>query len=157
MLGAPRHSGAGLGVAFDHGMQTIRLVVALAFVTVAAGCATGNRIDQTLPASIDPARIDVLEVVNNSGEVLLRGAINGAEASADSIRRGELTGPSGGAGRGDATIRGNEILVDLDGLPPLAFMALRANGEQAIFFRTSASGGAQIKLERTMLARAAGK
>jgi hypothetical protein len=130
-------------------MQTIRRLLAFSLVAAAVACASGNRIDQALPASIDPSRIDVVEITTRPGEVLLRGAVNGSEATSTSRRRGELTNPAGGTGRGEATIRGDEILVTVDRLPSLAFLMLRVDGEPLMSFRTSEDGRADIKLNRT--------
>jgi hypothetical protein len=136
-------------------MQTIRRLIAsvIAVTAVACASASGNRIVQTLPASIDPARIEVVEMATDKGEVLLRGTVSGAEGVTDGTRRGELTSLTGAAASGAATIRGDEILVQAIDLPALAFMTLRVNGEQAVFFRTTSEGRAEIQLERTTVAR----
>lgn len=136
-------------------MRTIFRIIAMTAVAAGAACASGGRIDQALPASIDPARIEVVEVATGtSGEVLMRGTVNDVEAAAANTRRGELTSTTNTAARGLATIRDGEILVEVAGLPALAFMTLRVNGEQVLFFRTDSGGDAAIKLERSPLARA---
>jgi len=124
-------------------------MVAIAVLAASAGCASGTRIDQALPGSIDPGRIEVVEVATGtSGEVLLRGTVNGSEATPSSPRRGELTSTTGTEARGDAAIRDDEILVEVDRLPALAFMTLRVDGEQLMFFRTDKGGSASVKLAR---------
>lgn len=126
----------------------IRVLIALTAAVAGGACASGGRIDQAMAASIDPARIEVVEIARDNGEVLLRGTVNGAEASATASRRGELTSPTGGAARGDAEIRADEILVDVENLPPMTFMTLRVDGEQVLFFRTTKGGSAEVKLLR---------
>ena len=126
-------------------MQTIRRSIAIVLVAGGAACASVSRIDQALPGSIDPGRIEVVEIATDPrGDVLLRGTLNGPEAP--QARRGELTSTTGTEARGNAAIRDDEILVDMKRLPALAFMTLRVIGEAVLFFRTGDDGSASVKL-----------
>ena len=118
-------------------------------LALSAACASVSRLDQALPTSFDPGRVEVVEVATGtSNEVLLRGTVNGSEATPASTRRSELTSTTGADARGDAEIRDDQILVDVSRLPALAFMTLRVDGEQLMFFRTDKNGSASVKLAR---------
>ena len=140
-------------------MRTIARAATTAVLALSAACASVIRLDQALPSSFDPRRVEVVEIATGtSGEVLLRGTMNGSEAAPSaakalegrpaSPRRGELTTTTSDDARGNAEIRDGDILVDVDRLPALAFMTLRVDGNQLMFFRTDKNGSASLKLAR---------
>ena len=140
-------------------MRTISRAAATAVLALCAACASVTRLDQALPTAFDPGRVEVVEIATGtSNEVLLRGTVNGSEATPSAAkaleggpagtRRGELTSTTGDDAHGNAEIRDDEILVDVNRLPALAFMTLRVDGDQLMFFRTDKNGSASVKLTR---------
>ena len=114
---------------------------------------------RTLPNTIgDLNTVQLVEVIDSKGEVLLHGTMKTKTNTPKEIeRKAELVSPTGQKAKGEAEIEierkdsevKNEVEVKVQGLPINTQCELRLDGRAAASFLTTKSGRASFELERT--------
>lgn len=134
---------------------------AMAAVTLVGGrTLLAQDTTKTLPEKIgDLNAVQVVEIFDQSGQVLLRGAMK-TESNTTTLteRKADLVSPTGQKAKGKVAIKierkdnsvKHEVEVDLSGMPTSMQCELRLDGRQAGTFLTSKQGLALAKfaLER---------
>jgi len=139
--------------------RRLLIVAALGATVLATNACLGSalRVDQTLPPTFaDLATIKSIEVMTQSGEVLLRGSFSeGANSSSKFERTASLTMPDSTTARGTALIEidrttglsDEKMTVKLDELPYPEYCRLMVDGRELTFF-SSAKGKMEFRLAR---------
>jgi hypothetical protein len=144
------------------------VLLALMVSAATSACLGRIRLEQPLPPEFgDLAAIKQVEVVDSSGQVLMKGTFDAAPESGASVQRtADLTRPDGKAPAGKASIdieRKNgvseeEIVVSAEDLPYPASCKVMVDGREIAMFSTTQDGKIDLRIWRrvTTDAKAAG-
>jgi hypothetical protein len=134
------------------------LLLATAFVASAAGCVGTVRLHQTMsPAVGDLTAIKLVELVDDKGQVLMRGTFEAAPGNTDKVERvAELTRPANNTPVGEAEIeleRTNgvseeEFLIKAEDLPYPASLRVMVDGLEIAQFSTTQDGKIDLRVWR---------
>jgi hypothetical protein len=124
---------------------------------MAASCA--KKVEQPLPQTIaDLNAVKSVEILDGSGQILLRGDFATKSESANSVeRKAVLTGVGTTNARASADIdiersngvvKKDEMQLQAEGLPAKATLKLVVDGQEAMTFTTSDTGRVDLKLSR---------
>ncbi len=140
-----------------HRRASIGLLVA-GLLMSAAACLGTVRLEQSLsPAFGDLTTVKLVELVNGSGEVLMRGTFSAPSTSGAKVERtAELTRPTNQTPTGEvsidvdrnAGISEEEMIVKAEDLPYPASCRVMVDGLEVAAFSTSQDGKINLKLSR---------
>lgn len=137
-------------------MRRVGIVLA-AVVMMAVSCA--KKVEQPLPQTIaDLNAVKSVEILDGTGQILLRGDFATKSESANSVeRKAVLTGVGTSNARASADIdiersngavKKDEMQLQAEGLPAKATLKLVVDGQEAMTFTTSDNGKVDLKLSR---------
>jgi hypothetical protein len=138
-------------------------IVALAVgLLVSSGCLGTVRLQQTLsPAFGDLTTVKLVELVDDSGEVLMRGTFSTPATNSGKIERtAELTRPKNNASVGQVEIEVDrstniseeEVIVKADDLPYPASLKVKVDGLEIAAFSTTKDGKIDLRVWRRVTA-----
>ena len=144
-------------------ISIVTLAVGLAISSTA--CLGGVRLQQTLsPAFGDLTTVKLVELVNDSGEVLMRGTFDAPSANVGKSgkieRTAELTRPKNNEPMGQVEIEVDrstniseeEVIVKADDLPYPASLKVKVDGLQIAAFSTTKEGKIDLRVWRRVTA-----
>ena len=134
------------------------VLLALALAVPMTACLGRIRLEQPLPPEFgDLAGVKQIEVVDSSGQVLLKGTFNTPSGSTDSLERtAELMRPDGKEAAGTAAIdidrkdgvSEEEIVIRAEDLPYPASCKVMVDGREIAMFSTAQDGKIDLRLWR---------
>ena len=142
-----------------------RMLVAVAVVLGASACGGGHRIETTLaPGLPDLTLVDMVEIRDAKGQVLLSGKFATASESRETlVRRAALTNPANDDWEGEVEIRitrdgdgaakADDVRVTVDDLPDDTPCVMSFDTLKVADFVTDDDGKAEVHLKRESLAR----
>jgi hypothetical protein len=152
-------------------MNRRRLVLSILSLVLAmplwlSAAAPSQQPQNMLPATLgNLITAQLIEVVDESGQVLLQGTLTTSSKNTDKTERSaELKSPSGQPAKGkvdiDISLKAgvvtkDEIELSLQRLPAMATCRLLVDGQQVSTFLTTKGGRADIKLSRKITTSAA--
>jgi hypothetical protein len=134
------------------------LLLAAALLASVTACVGTVRLHQSMsPAVGDLAAIKLVELVDDKGQVLMRGTFDAPAANGDKLERvAELTRPANNTPVGEASIeldRANgvseeEFLIKAEDLPYPASLRVMVDGLEIAQFSTSQDGKIDLRVWR---------
>jgi hypothetical protein len=144
--------------------QPSRLIAAAALFVAASACGS-HRIEATLAPGLPDLRlVDMVEIRDAKGQVLVSGKFaTAAESEDELVRRAELTNPANDDWEGEVVMRierdgdgvatADEVVLTVDDLPDDAPCVVMFDTLKVADFVTDDDGKAEVHLKRESLAR----
>jgi hypothetical protein len=134
------------------------VLLALALAVPVTACLGRIRLEQPLPPEFgDLAGVKQIELVDSSGQVLLKGTFNAPSGSPDTLERtAELMRPDGKAAAGAAAIdidrkdgvSEEEVVIRAEDLPYPASCKVMVDGREIAMFSTTQDGKIELRIWR---------
>ena len=144
----------------SRGVAIAGMALALSILGNSAVTAQDQR-EQTLPASVgDLAAVQLIEVRDASGQVLLNGTfVTDKNTPKETEREAELKSPTGQASKGkveveierkDGVVTADKLEIEVEKLPAMATLTLHIDGQPVGTLMTGKNGKAEITLVRKL-------